>query len=226
MKKETGVVNFNFDGKEYNFQKSPKIVYVPDGGENIEKIMKDTVRIARFTGKNVRVTFNNQEFVVTGQLKSKEIVNDYLEKEDEKSREWGKSPEGQQAFLEMNKHIEELQQKADTLVELLPVLDFKNQEKVLNWISEFQPPSSCTEVKNHSTKVLRVFMEHGYKPKVNRGKAFNEEDRDNVFRFIVGQALDDLRGSFVDRLKKRKTYIGDIIPTWVKQWNEKFGNSV
>ena len=38
-----------------------------------------------------------------------------------------------------------------------------------------------------------LFGEHGYEPGVNTGDDFAVDDRENVGRYIIGQALDGIR---------------------------------
>ena len=101
-------------------------------------------------------------------------------------------------------------------MEQLPNLDFANQEAVLDWICEFQDPSDHIGVAKNQGEVLKIFAEHGYQTSVNTGEAFNGEDRDNFARYIVGQALDGLKGDV--------GAIHQVVHKFTDDWKKKFAS--
>ncbi len=195
-------------------EEQPMNTYEPMAGENISETAERMVALAKETKGEVRAKFNDIELVATEDSAAENIVKDFKVKIAEAAEKYRKSPEGQRAARESEERKQEAQRKADALVEQLPSLDFSNQEAVLNWICEFQDPSDHIGVEKDNEKVLKIFAEHGYQPGVNTGKEFNGEDRDNFARYIVGQALNGLRGDV--------GAIHHIVHKFTDDWKEKF----
>ncbi|MCX6739872.1 MAG: hypothetical protein NTZ49_01420 [Candidatus Parcubacteria bacterium] len=109
--------------------------------------------------------------------------------------------------------IKELQKKADSLMEELPNLDFTDSKVVLDWLNEFQAPSNNRRIKKDIKTVLSIFKEHNYKLGTYTNQVDNHEDRDNVARFLIGQAL---------LMLKDEGYIPSVIHRETKNWERKF----
>lgn len=85
--------------------------------------------------------------------------------------------------------IARLQERHDTLMRDLEALDWSSDVAVLDWLCAMQEPSDHVGVASRHGDILRAFECHGFKSNVNIGKHYDAEDRDNSFRYIVGQAL-------------------------------------
>lgn len=190
--------------------------YEPMAGENVSTTAERMIALAKETKGSVRAKFNDIELTATEDSTTEDIVSGFQTKIAEASETYRKSPEGQRAARESEERKQEAQQKADALMEQLPNLDFSNQEAVLDWICDFQDPSDYIGVAKDQRKVLEIFAEHGYQPGVNTGEAFNGEDGDNFARYIVGQALDGLRGDV--------GAIHQVVHKFTDDWKKKFAS--
>ncbi|MCK9197977.1 MAG: hypothetical protein M0P49_00010 [Bacilli bacterium] len=106
------------------------------------------------------------------------------------------------------------EKKCDALIKKLPNLNFEGNVAILDWLCEFQSSSNCIGIPFEPFFILGTFAEHGYFPNVNlEKKDFDENDRDNYARYLIGQGLDDIR------------LIGAIDPDihqFTKEWKERF----
>ena len=94
----------------------------------------------------------------------------------------------------------------------LPSLDFNNQEKILDWLCAFVVPCNVVE---DLQEVIGIFTSHGYEAGVNAGEAYNGEDKDNVARYIVGQALSSMRD---------EGFVPQVIEGFMTDWKTKFAS--
>lgn len=190
--------------------------YEPMAGENVSTTAERMIALAKETKGSVRTKFNDIELTATEKSTAEDIVSNFQTKITEASETYRKSPEGQRAARESEERKDEAQRRADALMEQLPNLDFNNQEAVLNWICDFQDPSGHIGIVNNQGEVLKIFAEHGYQPGVNTGEAFNGEDRDKFARWVVGQALDGLRGDV--------GAIHQVVHKFTDDWKKKFAS--
>ena len=197
-------------------EEQPMNTYEPMAGENISETAERMIALAKETKGSVTAKFNDIELTATEDSIAEGIVSGFQTKMAEAAATYRSSPEGKCAARESEERKEEAQRKADALMEQLPNLDFANQEAVLNWICEFQDPSDHIGVVKNQGEVLRIFAEHGYQPSVNTGEAFNGEDRDNFARYIVGQALDGLKGDV--------GAIHQVVHKFTDDWKKKFAS--
>ena len=103
-------------------------------------------------------------------------------------------------------------QQADALMRQLPSLDFNNQEKILDWLCAFVVPCNVVE---DLQEVIGIFTSHGYEAGVNAGEAYKGEDKDNVARYIVGQALSSMRD---------EGFVPQVIEGFMTDWKTKFAS--
>lgn len=188
--------------------------YEPLIGEDISETARIMVTMANTANSAFKANFNDCVLIVNPGDKAKDIVKFYNEESNRRTAAYRKSPEAKCAELESEKRKEEAQRKHDALMRQLPNLDFTNDVTVLNWLCEFQDPSDHSGVVKHQNEVLTIFAKHGYQPSVNLGEAFNGEDRDNVARYIIGQALANLQGD-VGAIHK-------IVHVFTASWKKKF----
>ena len=157
----------------------------------------------------------NEVTLIADENSTAESVLSYFRKEQErKAEEYYNSAKGKKAVADSKKRAKEAQQKHDVLVKKLSALNFSDDVAVLDWLCEFQNPSDTTSVFVQHKAVLTAFSEHGYLPNVNTGVDFNENDRDNFARYIIGQALGGLQCSV--------GAIHQIIHKFTDDWKKKF----
>ena len=108
-----------------------------------------------------------------------------------------------------------LQAEADRLAAALPSLDFGDQHAVIDFLAALQPCSDRIGVNVPAARIVAEFAEHGLEPNAYVGPAFDGEDRDIVYRWLVGQALDGLT---------RGPAIHGVFHRFADEWRAKFGD--
>lgn len=141
-----------------------------------------------------------------------EIVAAFQIECENRARQYRLSPEGIAAAAAQEQTRADLQARHDALMRRLPSLDFRDQCAVLDWLCEMQAPSDHVGVIVRRKTILAAFAKHEFLPGVNCGADFRPEVRDNVHRWLVGQALDGLEGPAIH----------GIIHKFAADWKAKF----
>lgn len=141
-----------------------------------------------------------------------DIVAYFMATMKAQSEAYRASPEGIATAARDAAEVREAQALHDKLVADLAHLDFKDDVAVLDWICAMQPATDRCGVKVARNDILLRFADAGYRPNQNTGKKFNENDRENFHRYLVGQALDGVA----------KVAIHGIIHKFVADWKAKF----
>lgn len=187
--------------------------YEPMAGEDIGHAAKQMVALAKKTKDAVEAKFNDIKLTANADTNANDIVAHYGEESKRRGEAYRNSPEGKKAAREAEERRVALQQKHDALMQQLPTLNFADDVAVLDWLCELQDPSDHTGVVKQNDAVIAAFAAHGYQPSVNTGKGFNENDRDNFARYLIGQALSNLR---------EVGAIHHIIHQFTADWKKKF----
>lgn len=95
----------------------------------------------------------------------------------------------------------------------LPSLDMNNDCAVLAWVCEMQEPSDHVGVIVRRETIVSAFEKAGYVAGANCGPDYRPGNRDNMFRYLVGQALDGL---------KNGPAIHPIIHKFADEWRREF----
>lgn len=143
-----------------------------------------------------------------------DVVKFWHRESEARAEAWRNSPEGKAAEARRLERIESMQSKHDQLVLGLTSLDFANPAAVLDWLCAIQEATDHVGVAVNKSLILDIFTGHGFKANVNCGDDFEPGDRDNVFRWIVGQALDGLQ----------HVAIHGVIHKFAGEWKSKFLN--
>lgn len=190
--------------------------YEPLAGEDISTTAKRIVAMAKREKGVVKAKFNDIELTANSDTTADSVVAFYGEESKRRGEAYRNSPEGKKAAREAEERRVALQQKHDALMQQLPTLNFADDVAVLDWLCEFQDPSDHTGVVKQNDAVIVAFAAHGYHPSVNTGKNFNESDRDNFARYIIGQALAGLQCEV--------GAVHQIVHKFVDDWKKKFLN--
>lgn len=156
--------------------------------------------------------FNDIELTANTDSTVDGILADYDVRQKASAEAYRKSPKGVAAAREADEHRARLQAKHDELMRDLPALDFTNEVAVLDWLCAMQDPSDHIRVKKNPRAIISAFKRAGFEPGVNCGEAFRKGDRDNEFRWLVGQALSTLK----------TCAIHGIIHKFAAEWKAKF----
>lgn len=123
------------------------------------------------------------------------------------------SPEGQAHAKKRDAEIAQLQEKHDCLLRDLASLDFTDDVAVLDWLCAMQPASDHVGVVVRKADIIAAFKAAGFESNVNVGANYREDDRENSFRYLVGQGLGTLQACAIH----------GILHDFVKRWKERFG---
>jgi hypothetical protein len=166
--------------------------------------------------EQVSIIFNGQTIVANKTSTTESIVADYFTQSDAAAERYSDSLEGKKAAEEAQQHVERLQSLYDASLAELPSLNFEDQAGLLAWFEKVQEASDHSGVHGRaegSARIVDVFTENGYLSEANLGDACNENDADNVARFIIGQCL-----SFLTRLN----LVHQVIHSFADEWRNKF----
>jgi len=142
-----------------------------------------------------------------------QIVAAYHEGLDAQAKAYAESPKGIAEKARQAAYQIELQKLADRLMAELPSLDFSNDVALLDWLHRLQDPSDYSGIRFDKEAVVKAFNDHGYVASANIGDDFNEDDRENYARYLVGQALSCL---------KSMGAIHQVFGTFHERWKAKF----
>lgn len=182
-------------------------------GMHIQNAAVALCAAARKHGK-ARGTFNEIELTASRDTDPAEVVASFGAQQDARTNAWRESPEGIAHAAKMAAEVKAAQQKHDEMVAALDGLDFTDGVAVLDWVCSIQSATDRVGVQVDREKILAAFAARGFAPNVNCGEAFNPDDRDNVLRYIVGQALDGVRS----------VAIHGVIHKFAADWKAKFDN--
>lgn len=185
-------------------------------GEHISRAACRLVEAAQKYGE-AKGHFNEIELTANA-LSIPQDITEYFETECTRRAEaYRASPEGIVSAKRNQDEIAALEVERDRLMAALPSLDFSNQSAVLDWLCALQVPSDRSGVAVDSKAVLNAFADHGLIADANCGKDFNGENRDNFYRYIVGQGLSGLKDG---------PAIHWIINKFTGEWKAKFAAAV
>lgn len=180
-------------GKEKTMNKSAMSHQVEfHAGVHINKAAEILIAAATEHGEAHGI-FNEIMLKASPSMTVAEVVADYHQRLDAREVAWRNSPEGQAAERDREERVRASQEKHDLLVRGLASLDFTNDIAVLDWLCAIQDATDHVSVVVRKNEILETFKRHGFEPGANCGDNFKGDDRENVFRYIVGQALGTLQ---------------------------------
>lgn len=180
-------------------------------GEHIEEAAQKLVTAAHEHGSACG-TFNDILLTAKDGDTLAGILAAWRAESKARAEAYAASPEGIKAARDAADRRTAAQWKHDALMDVLPRLDFSDDTKVLDWLCEMQDPSDHVGVAVDKKAILDAFAAHGFLPGVNCGEDFNGADRDNMHRWLVGQALSTLQS----------VAIHGIIHKFADEWRTKF----
>lgn len=182
-------------------------------GTHIASAAQQLIEAARSAGDRVRGKFNDVVLTADPCTNADMVVASYTRECEARSEAYRNSPAGKAAALKQNQERAELQAKHDALMRQLPALDFSNDVAVLDWMCAMQEPSDRRGVIVRRETIVSAFERHGFKANENCGDAFKPDDRDNAFRYLIGQCLAGL---------KEGPAIHGIIHKFADDWRRRF----
>lgn len=179
-------------------------------GEHISSFAARLVRAADEHG-TAKGIFNEVEVVADRGASAEELCAQWDKKCEARHVAYINSPEGKAAAAKREADIAAAQEKHDGLVHDLTSLNFKDDVAVLDWLCAVQDCTDHVSVVTDKARILSAFRAAGFEANANCGSAYRG-DRDNEFRYLVGQAMDGLE----------TVAIHGIIHKFVDDWKAKF----
>lgn len=181
-------------------------------GIHLNEAARLLIRDALESGVEQRGTFNELTIVATATSTVDEVVASFERDMQEEISRWRASPEGIASAERQERRRQEAQTIHDNLVATLDDIDWKSDVAVINWLCAIQDATDHSGVNVARQRIIEAFTSRGYEPNANCGEAFRADDRDNHFRWLVGQALDGLRS----------VAIHPIVHKFAGEWKERF----
>lgn len=160
-------------------------------GTHIEQAAEQLVAIANKDG-SAWGFFNDVKLAAMRGASPADVVSDFTAEVKHQSDAYEKSEAGKQAAKNREERRSSAQAKHDALMAELTKLDFSNDAKVLDWVCRMQEPSDHAGVIVRTDTIVSAFESRGFVANANCGPDFKADDRDNSFRYLIGQALSGL----------------------------------
>lgn len=157
-------------------------------------------------------TFNDIELHAAAGYAPAGVVSFYHEECERRAKAYRNSPEGKAAARKSDQERAALQAQHDRLMARLPSLDWPSDVSVLNWLCDMQPCTDRVGVIVRRSTIVQAFEKHGFKAGENTGPDYKDGDRTNMFRYLVGQALEGLDGPAIH----------PILLKFAAEWRERF----
>lgn len=158
--------------------------------------------------------FNDVELHATAGYVPAAVVSFYHEECERIGEAYRNSQEGKAAAAKSGRERASLQATHDKLMARLPSLDWSSDVAVLDWLCAMQPCTDRVGVIVRRSTIVQAFEKHGFEAGANCGEDYRPGDRANMFRYVVGQALDGL---------KNGPAIHPILNKFAAEWREQFG---
>lgn len=193
-------------------------VYEPLWGTCIERAINKAIDMVNRSKskKAIVLLFNSTIIKVSHKKHPKAIAKFYDNERKRQSAEYRNSPEGKLAAREAEEHKQHLQSVADEALIKLDNLDFSDMNAIIGWLKQIWDASDHIDVDVKPQQIVKIFERHGFKPSVNCGDDFNGDDEENFARYLIGQALNNL---------KQDGFIYPVFDRLANDWREKFNRA-
>lgn len=183
------------------------------GGCHIDEAARQLVAAAIEHGEATG-SFNDIELKASPESKPEQIVSDWNARQAAAAEAYRNSHAGKKAAKGREDRRSAAQQEHDNLMKLLPNLNMLDDVAVLTWLCSMQDPSDHNGVIVRRDTIVGAFEKAGYAAGANCGKDYRKGDRENMFRYLVGQALSGLKDG---------PAIHPILHRFVADWKAEFG---
>jgi len=157
--------------------------------------------------------FNDIRLNATPAATAESIVEFFNNETVRRHDAYKKSPAGKAAEVEREQRRRDAQATHDGLMVRLRTLDFSNDVAVLDWICAMQGASDHVGVIVRRETIASAFEKRGFVENANCGEDYRAGDRENMFRYLVGQALNGVKSG---------PAIHPIIHKFVGEWKAQF----
>ncbi len=181
-------------------------------GCHLRSAAAQLVKAAKESGE-ARGMFNDIELRATADTTSTEIEQYFDRETKARSEAYRNSAAGIADAADRKRRRADAQAMHDGLMRKLTDLDFSDDVAVLAWVCAMQDPTDSVGVIVRRDTIVQAFEAKGFEAGANCGFKYRDGDRDNMFRYLVGQALDGL---------KRGPAINPIIHKFADNWRKLF----
>ena len=157
-------------------------------GERIEVACTRLATAANVGDTVYSASFNGIDLLAAPGISAESLVQYYHEESDRQHQAYLASPQGKADAIAAQIRRDSMQRDVDALMLKLPTVH--GHADVLEWLAAFAIVADHTGVNKDYATVLDRLRMLAYEANANTGNAYAGNDRDNVARYIVGQAMD------------------------------------
>jgi hypothetical protein len=162
-------------------------------GIDINSVIDQAISRAKEIGGYVGFDFNGTTLVVTEDSKPADVLAAWKADGKKQSEEFKNSAKGQKLIREREESNRMDQKTIDAHLAYLPHMLKENDiAKAVVWCGGFAEVNDNRNLTYDKMAIIQAFVQAGYHLNINTGVNFNEEDKDNYARYIIGQCLDNL----------------------------------
>ena len=184
-------------------------------GNTIYRVCENMAREATDTGNTYEFMFNGVLLTAKPSEYPERMVERYNEAFEKNHRDYLLTEAALNADRNRLDEIWNNYYRLDPLLTNLCVCDMMSDPvQILNWFKEVQPLLDDTHVYSPKAVILQAFHSAGYEPNVNTNDAYDADDKDNTFRYIVGQCLDGIA-----RIGSPHPMCVQFIAEWLARWD-------
>lgn len=171
---------------------------------NIETLSQ-SVLYGDFNGITLEVHYNTTP---------EQIVEEYSRKIDEQHQKWINSDEYKGLEAKRQDEIDKMNADVPFLMDEFEKISIPDTEYILDWICKIHPYVDRIGVNVPKDRIVSKLVSLSYLPNVNTGDNFEENDKENHARYIIGQALDGL--------SKGESF-HPMVVMFAEHWKNRFG---
>ena len=188
-------------------------IYIASAGQHLAKAVFEMIAVANLTKRSCTTQFNDITITVLPGGSLEAVMENFRIKTDQQNLAYQNSPAGKAATARRLKQKRALQLQMNKAMAELPKIDLSNISNAIAWLDKIQSPSDRIGIKTPVEQIVPLFEIAGYAANENCGEKFDENDKENFGRYIIGQAL-----SFL----KEAGSIHQIFPVFAQRWRERF----
>jgi hypothetical protein len=185
-------------------------VHNPPVGESLDVAIDNATRSANATGHTAICMFNGVPIVAFPGDVSLGVLARFRHLERQQSRAWKRTAEYKKQKAEWRECNKLTLKAARALVAEMRKADLSDLGTALGFIEEATKTLGWSFTTKEAAAFNDLLLAAGYQPSANTGEDFDYKDRENVARYIIGQALASPDGPH------------GILACQVAGWREKF----
>ncbi len=193
-------------------------IYEAMAGDYIPASITRMAAIAKLTNQEVTGKFNDVTITADPLTAAATLVKRWNDGMNRNHEEYRKSPEYKQRQEERAAEVLAMRTQVEGSMQLLETLNFDDLAAVIDWFDGIREATDDVDVMGlvPSHEIVQKFEKHGYQAHANCGDEFDSENKENVARYLVGQALGCM---------KEFGAIHQVYSHMAEEWRKKFFGS-